>query len=85
MSELFGKDSAKVRFLRDDTPDNQYIPRIEVHTIRPAFRAGREGRQIEQVLVTLTQRVTADIGDARPAEADGVPRRLLARSSASAI
>jgi hypothetical protein len=61
VSDLFGKD-AKVRFLRDDTPDNHYVPRIECHSIRPAFRAGREGRQIEQVLITLTQRVTADVG-----------------------
>jgi len=63
VSELFGKDSSKIRFLRDGRVDNHYIPRIECHTIRPAFRAGREGRQIEQVLITLTQRVTADIGD----------------------
>ena len=62
VSQLFGKKSAEVRFLRDGRPDNRYTPRIEVHTIRPAFRAGREGRQIEQVVITLTQRVTADIG-----------------------
>ena len=63
VSELFGKSSKEVRFLRDGKPDRNYIPSIEVHTIRPAFRAGREGRQIEQVLITLTQRVQTDIGE----------------------
>ena len=79
VSELFGKDSANVRFLRDDTPDNRYVPRIEVHTIRPAFRAGREGRQIEQVVVTLTQRVTADIGE------PGQRKRMVFRGGCSLI
>ena len=79
VAELFDKDSSKVRFLRDDTPDSQYIPRIEVHTIRPAFRAGREGRQIEQVVVTLTQRVTADIGD------KGHRKRMVFRGGCSLI
>jgi hypothetical protein len=64
VAELFGKDASKVRFLRDGRPDSDYVPSIEVHTIRPAFRAGREGRQVEQVVVTLTQRVSVDIGDA---------------------
>lgn len=79
VSELFGKDSANVRFLRDDTPDNRYVPRIEVHTIRPAFRAGREGRQIEQVVVTLTQRVTADIGG------PGQRKRMVFRGGCSLV
>jgi hypothetical protein len=79
VSELFGKDSSNVRFLRDDRPDNRYTPRIEVHTLRPAFRAGREGRQIEQVVVTLTQRVTADIGDG------GQRKRMVFRGGCSLI
>jgi hypothetical protein len=79
VSELFGKDSRKVRFLRDSTPDDRYTPSIECHTIRPAFRAGREGRQIEQVLVTLTQRVTADIGQG------GERRQMVFRGGCSAI
>jgi hypothetical protein len=62
VSQLFGRDSSKVRFMRDGKPDDKYVPSIEVHTVRPAFRVGREGRQILQVLVTLTQCVTADIG-----------------------
>ena len=63
VSELFGRDSSNVRFLGPNgTPSSRHVPPIECHTIRPAFRAGREGRQIEQVLITLTQRVTADVG-----------------------
>ena len=79
VSELFGPDSSNVRFLRDDTPDNRYVPRIECHTIRPAFRSGREGRQIEQVIITLTQRVTADIGEG------GQQKRMVFRGGCSLI
>src|SRR4051812_6046459 len=79
VSQLFGKDSAKVRFLRDGRPDNDYTPPIECHTIRPAFRTGREERQIEQVVVTLSQQVTADIGE------DGQPRRMVFRGGCSLI
>jgi hypothetical protein len=79
VAELFGKDSANVRFLHDNRPDNRYTPRIECHTIRPAFRAGREGRQIEQVIITLTQRVTADIGDG------GQRKRMVFRGGCSLV
>jgi hypothetical protein len=57
VSELFGRRSRDVRFV------TKGVPAIEVHTVRPAFRSGREGRQVEQVVVTLTQRVDTDIGD----------------------
>ena len=63
VSGIFGAKSSDVRFLKDGKPDNHYAPPIEVHTVRPAFRAGREGRQIEQVLVTFTQSIRADIGE----------------------
>lgn len=63
VSQLFGADSRNVKFLdRSGKPRSNYSPEIEVHTVRPAFRSGREGRQIEQVLVTLSQRVDVDIG-----------------------
>lgn len=75
VSELFGKDSGDVRFL----PNKHYVPAIEVHTVRPAFRAGREGRQVEQVVVTFTQRVDADVGT------DGVSRRMVFRGGCSLI
>jgi hypothetical protein len=80
VSELFGRDSAKVRFIRNGKLDNDYVPLIEVHTIRPAFRASREeGRQIEQVLVTLTQRVMAEIGE------DGEHKKIVFRGGCSLI
>jgi hypothetical protein len=79
VSELFGTDSSQVRFLRDDTPSHTHVPPVEVHTIRPAFRSGREGRQIEQVVVTLTQSVTVDIGE------DGQRRRMVFRGGCSLI
>jgi hypothetical protein len=60
VSTLFGSQSRKVRFQGRGL---QKPPSIEVHTLRPAFRAGREGRQIEQVLVTFTQSIKADIGE----------------------
>ena len=37
-------------------------PPIEVHAIRPVFRAGREGKQIEQVLISVTQTVRVNFG-----------------------
>jgi len=79
VKELFRRDSSKVRFLKDGRADDTFTPRIEVHTIRPAFRAGREGRQIEQVLITLTQRVTVDIGE------DGVQKTMWFRGGCSLI
>lgn len=63
VSQLFGKESSNVRFLLNGRPNQHYIPKLEVHTIRPAFRGGREGRQIEQVIISLTQRVTVNIGE----------------------
>ena len=79
MSRLFGKRGSNVRFLLHNKPDRDYIPRIEVHSVRPAFRAGREGRQIEQVLVTLTQRVTADVGG------EFGPKRMVFRGGCQMI
>ena len=73
VSQLFGAHSSKVRFTESG------VPPIEVHTVRPAFRAGREGRQIEQVVVTLTQRVAVDIGP------PGEPRPMVFRGGSSLI
>jgi hypothetical protein len=75
VSQLFGKDGDKVRFI--DAKNK--VPSIEVHTLRPAFRAGREGRQIEQVVVSFTQRVAADIGIA------GVQKRMVFRGGCTLI
>jgi hypothetical protein len=80
VSKLFGRDSRGVRFLKRGRPNNSYVPSIEVHSVRPAFRGGREGRQIEQVLVTLTQRVEADI-----AEPDEAQKPMVFRGGCSLI
>jgi hypothetical protein len=80
VSELFGRNSAGIRFTRDGRPNSNYVPPIEVHTVRPAFRSSREeGRQIDQVLVTLTQRVTAEIGE------DGERKEMVFRGGCSLI
>lgn len=79
VSELFGAASREVRFLHRGRPSTAHVPPLEVHTIRPAFRAGREGRQVEQVIVTLTQQVTADIG------VGGATRPMVFRGGASLI
>jgi hypothetical protein len=68
VSELFGDESKNVRFVTDGGPADTFVPPIQVHTVRPAFRAGREGRQIQQMLVTLIQTVRVDIGE--PGEPD---------------
>lgn len=74
--QLFGAKSKNVRFKNRKL---QEPPPIEVHTIRPAFRAGREGRQIEQVLVTFSQSITVDIGE------DGDPAPMSFRGGCSLI
>lgn len=79
VSQLFGKNSSKVRFFRSGRPDNRYIPKIEVHTLRPAFRAGRESRQVEQVLATFTQSIEVDVGE------DGVIKPMIFRGGCSLI
>lgn len=62
VADLFGRQGAAVKFLTNGANPKAYIPPIEIHTVRPAFRGGREGRQIEQVVITLTQRVETDLG-----------------------
>ncbi len=64
VSTLFGAASRGVRFLNRGRPSSSHVPPLEVHSIRPAFRAGREGRQVEQVVVTLTQTAWVDAGGA---------------------
>ncbi len=78
VSELFGRDE-KARFFYRGRPDEKYVPAIEVHTVRPAFRVGRESRQVDQVLITLTQKITADIGT------DGKRKLMIFRGGCSLI
>jgi hypothetical protein len=71
VSKLFGaKLPEGARFVRrgrggvPGAADDKYVPKIEVHTVRPVFREGREdGRRKDQVIVTLTQSVYAAVGE----------------------
>ena len=64
IGELFkARDLGNVRFTRGTRANDDYVPPIEVHTVRPAYRNGRESRQVEQVLITLTQKVTGEVLD----------------------
>ena len=66
VSEIFSGSPSTIEFCDADGKPASYVPEIEVHAVRPALRAGREGRQIEQVLVTLTQTIHANIGLQKP-------------------
>lgn len=66
--ELFGTNSANIEFWRNGKPNLDFVPPIEVHKVRPAFRAGPHGRQVEQVLITITQKVEVNIGTEREPE-----------------
>jgi len=79
VSKLFGPDSTKVKFLGNPDHPITRSPKIEVYTLRPAFRAGSEGRQIEQVVVTFTQREMADIGE------NGEKQRMVFRGGCTLI
>ncbi len=68
VSQLFGEESGNVRFVTNGVAADAFVPPIQVHTVRPAFRTGREGRQIQQMLVTLIQTVRVSVGE--PEEPD---------------
>jgi len=51
---LVGEDGEKFTLQMD--------PKLEVHSIRPAFRVGRENSILEQVIITLTQTHTVKSG-----------------------
>jgi hypothetical protein len=72
MSEMFGAKTKEIRFINKAKLHS--APPIEIHAVRPAFRAGREERQKEQVIVTFSQSVTVDIGD-NPKEPVPMPFR----------
>jgi hypothetical protein len=55
LNDVFGKKKYKFK------GDPNKPAKIEVHTVRPAFRAGREGRHVDQVLITVTQTVRIDL------------------------
>lgn len=60
--------------LTDDTVSFEYNnedvvlngkPKLEVHKVRPVYRVGREGKIIEQILITLTQTLRISKGELR--------------------
>lgn len=72
VSKLFGTHTLPdgVHFVRrgrdgnPGRPDDTYVPKIEVHTVRPVFREGREdGRRKDQVVVSFTQSVYLSVGE----------------------
>jgi hypothetical protein len=81
INQVFGPAGSHLKFLWPSPNDNPAVvpPKVEVHTVRPAFRGGREGRQIEQVLVTLTQQVRVNIGS------EDAPETLVFRGGCSLI
>lgn len=52
--QLTGEDDEKFKL--------QIDPKLEVHSIKPAFRTGRENSILEQVIITLTQTHTVQSG-----------------------
>ncbi|MDB4913954.1 MAG: hypothetical protein JWM95_1598 [Gemmatimonadetes bacterium] len=80
LDQLFGETGKGLKFrVAKGQSTSVMVPPIEVHTVRPAFRAGREGRQIEQVLMTLTQTVRVDIGTKKE------PNEIVFRGGCSLI
>ncbi len=85
VSNLFGSKSRKHNFLRyddkkqQDVVDNNYVPKLEVHMIRPAERVNRDGTMIEQVLISLTQSVKVQV------ELDGTQRTMKFRGGCTLV
>ena len=60
--QKLGLTSKPFDLIYEGKPITFQPPPMEVHKIRPAFRVGREGRQIQQVVISLSQtiRITKD-------------------------
>ena len=43
--------------------DNNRIPLLEVHKVRPAYRVGKQGLVLEQIIVSITQSVSVSLVD----------------------
>jgi hypothetical protein len=62
VSSLFGKQVPLNDFEPRPSLGKDYVPPLEVHSVRPCYRIGRENRLLEQVVITLTQSVEVNIG-----------------------
>ena len=68
LGQVFGPEGRDLDFVPPPGRTVQSPVPLEVHTVRPAFRGGREGRQIEQVLITLTQTIHVRVGSKAQSE-----------------
>lgn len=66
--ETIGLTNQPLVFTHDGKPvEIAARPKIEIHKIRPVFRVGREGRILEQMLITITQKVVIESGELKGA------------------
>lgn len=61
----------------DEIITTERVPKLEVHKVRPVYRIGREGKLVEQVLVTLTQTFQIDNGSLQGAKFRGGATLIL--------
>jgi hypothetical protein len=61
------------------------VPRLEVHKVRPAFRMGREGKQISQVLIVLSQTARISVPRENPAKGESPMETIKFRGGCSLI
>ena len=70
--QKLGLTNRPVKFTYNDKEVHSLVaPPLEVHKISPAYRIGREGELVEQVLVTLTQTFRVKKGDLKGAKFRG--------------
>lgn len=59
-----GLTDKPVSFVYDEQRiSSNTVPPVEVHKVRPVYRIGREGKLVEQVMITLTQTFRVETGD----------------------
>jgi hypothetical protein len=61
------------------------LPPLEVHKIRPAFRTGREGQQISQVIISLSQTLNLEVPREKPQEDEPATETLRFRGGCTII
>lgn len=64
-------DQEKIFYYGDEEITTEKVPPLEVHKVRPVYRVGREGKLVEQVLVTLTQTFRIENGTLQGAKFRG--------------
>lgn len=64
-------DEVKVFQYEDEIITTEKVPKLEVHKIRPVYRVGREGKLVEQILITITQTFRIENGALKGAKFRG--------------